>query len=119
MIRAGDVVILVAAIALIAILGWRVYLPANVSTVRVTAANHDHADYPAWQQRQITVRGPLGETRVEIAGGRARVISSPCTQKICIRSGWLEAAGDATACVPNRVSVALLGRDPRFDAMSF
>lgn len=119
MIRRGDVVILFAAIALLVGLGRHYYVDDGGATVRVTSGNHAHSDFPAWEERHVTVNGPLGETRLEITAGRARVLSSPCTQKICVRSGWLTAAGDAIACVPNRVSIALLGRDPRFDAVSF
>lgn len=119
MIRSGDIVIIGMALVLVIGLARQIYVGTTATRVRITVASHEHSDYPAWHERQIAVSGPLGETVVEIAEGRARVVSSPCTQKICLRSGWLEAAGDATACVPNRVSVALLGRDPRFDAVSF
>lgn len=119
MIRAGDVVIIALAVVLVVLLGLRVYTNSPPRTLRITDGQHEHRDYPVWQSRRISVQGPLGETIIEIDDGRARVLASPCTQKLCMRSGWLDAAGEATACVPNRVSVALLGDDPRYDAMNF
>lgn len=54
-------------------------------------------------ERTIAVQGPLGVTRIEIRGGSARVISSPCPDKICVRMGWLSRVGEYAACLPNRV----------------
>jgi hypothetical protein len=69
--------------------------------------------------RLLEIDGPLGASRIEIRNGRARFISSPCRGKVCIHSGWLEHTGELTACLPNRVSIQLLGQHPRFDAVNF
>lgn len=119
MIRPGDVLIVVAGVVIVGMLGANTYSGTPVHTVQIMHAGHAPAEYPAWQDREVRVAGPLGETVLQISNGRVRVLSSPCTKKICLRAGWLEQAGEATACVPNRVSVALLGADPRFDAINF
>lgn len=119
MIRAGDIVIMLVGAALIGAIAMNVYMDGVPDTVRVTQGTQDPVDYPAWEDRRVTVSGPLGETIIEIHDDRARIVRSPCRRKICIRAGWLTAAGDVAACVPNRVSVALLGADPRFDAINF
>jgi len=69
--------------------------------------------------RQLDIAGPLGDSRIEISGGKARVLSSPCRNKTCIHAGWLDHTGELAACLPNRISIQLLGRHPRFDAMNF
>lgn len=119
MIRRGDVIIVLAGIALVGALGMYTWSDSPARVVQIMYAGHTPVEYPAWQDREVRVTGPLGETVLQIHGSRVRVMSSPCAQKICVRAGWLEQAGEATACVPNRVSVALLGDDPRFDAMNF
>ena len=65
--------------------------------------------YPLDQDRLVTVSGPIGDTLVEIRGSRARVIESPCRDKICILTGHLDATGAWTACLPNRVFVRIDG----------
>lgn len=65
--------------------------------------------YPLDQDRVVTVGGPIGDTLVEIRGNRARVIESPCRDKICILTGHLDATGAWTACLPNRVFVRIEG----------
>lgn len=47
------------------------------------------------------VKGHLGETAIEIKGGRAHIISSPCKNKTCIRQGF----GKTLVCLPNKVMV--------------
>ena len=69
--------------------------------------------------RQVDIAGPLGTSRIEIGDGRARFLSSPCRSKVCIHAGWLEHTGEAVACLPNRISIQLLGRHLRFDAVNF
>ena len=59
--------------------------------------------FPVDVTETVTVSGPLGETLVEISGGSARVISSPCVNKTCITAGAVRSSGQWTACLPNRV----------------
>jgi hypothetical protein len=60
------------------------------------------------KRRTIEVRGPLGVTLVELDEAGARVISSPCPNRLCIRSGRVSRPGRVIACVPNRVALRLL-----------
>jgi hypothetical protein len=62
--------------------------------------------YPLDEERTLEFDGPLQEhTVVEIEDGRARFVSSPCRDKICIAAGWLENDQQWAACLPNRVFV--------------
>ena len=68
----------------------------------------------------FSVDGPLGETVIEIDEGSVRVLSSPCPEKICIRSGSISRPGQWIACLPNRVFITIKGRDnKKIDAFSF
>lgn len=59
------------------------------------------------KRRLITVDGPLGKTTIEVVGNRARVIASPCRDKICIHFGWLSKQDDFSACIPNNILVTI------------
>lgn len=74
---------------------------------------------PLAGDRTIAIDGPLGETRIEVHDGRVRFVSSPCTGKQCIHAGWLAAAGEFAACLPNRVSLTVLGRLGGYDSINF
>lgn len=71
------------------------------------------------QDRTIDVAGPLGNTRIVIAQGKARFLSSPCPNQYCIHQGWLSHLGQAAICLPNRVSLELLGGKKPYDSLSY
>jgi hypothetical protein len=65
--------------------------------------------FPLDAEERIRVPGPLGETVVEIRGGRVRVLSSPCVNQTCVAAGHIHRQGEWAACLPNRVFVAIEG----------
>jgi len=62
-------------------------------------------------KKEVTysVWGPLGETVVQVKGGKVRVLSDPGPQQLCVRQGWISRAGDMLVCLPNRVMVQIPG----------
>jgi len=53
-----------------------------------------------------------GTAIVEIADGRVRVLPMPkeiCPLGICSSIGWVEQAGDAIVCLPNRLVLTVVG----------
>ncbi|OGD78493.1 MAG: hypothetical protein A2Y64_09445 [Candidatus Coatesbacteria bacterium RBG_13_66_14] len=61
------------------------------------------------EERTLVLEGPVGETVVRIEGGRAWVESSDCPQKLCVKMGGIDKAGEAVWCVPNGVGVRIEG----------
>ena len=59
------------------------------------------------------VLGPVGVTRVEVRGGRVRVLSSPCPLQICRHGGWIGAPGALLVCLPNEVVIRIPGEPGR------
>ena len=47
--------------------------------------------------------------RFEVRGGAAAFIESSCPDKICINSGFLRYPGQTAVCLPNRVSLIIVG----------
>jgi hypothetical protein len=88
--------------------GLRIQIAAAAATVT-----------PLTPDRQVQVTGPIGESTIEIRAGQARFLSSPCPGQVCVHSGWLREAGQLAACLPNRISIQLLGSRLRFDATNF
>ena len=71
------------------------------------------------QVQRIVVPGPLGVSLVEIGHGRARVAADPSPRQLCVKQGWLSRAGDAALCLPNQISVELVGATRRFDSLNY
>jgi len=66
-----------------------------------------------------SINGRLGESQLQISGGKVRFKDSPCNQHVCMRAGWLKESGEAAACLPNGISVVLHSDTPRYDSINF
>ena len=68
----------------------------------------------------IDVSGPLGMTRIVIAGGYASIADSPCPGKICVHAQPVRKQGEWIACLPNRVLLSIESRGSNeIDATSY
>jgi hypothetical protein len=65
--------------------------------------------FPLDAEETLAVSGPIGDTVVEISGGRSRVRSSPCTNQTCVASGHIYRQGQWAACLPNKVFLCVEG----------
>ena len=77
---------------------------------------------PLEKAQLVELEGPLGTTILEIEDGGVRVVSSPCSQKVCIHMGEARHVGDLLACVPNQLVITIegegTGEDAEFDFIS-
>ena len=67
---------------------------------------------PLDQDRVVELQGSLGTTVMAIKDHKAHVISSPCTNKICIRMGEIHQGGDVVACAPNEIVIQIEDERP-------
>ncbi|WNF36702.1 NusG domain II-containing protein [Bacillaceae bacterium IKA-2] len=44
---------------------------------------------------------------IEVKPGKIRFLSSGCTDKICVNTGWLTREGHIAACMPSRIVVSV------------
>lgn len=65
---------------------------------------------PLTEETETLAAGPLGDTRIQVGGGKVQVLDSPCPNKICILTGAIHAEGELLACVPNHIVVRIEGR---------
>lgn len=114
------VVITAAVLAIIGLAASLWQSSGAATTVEIYQGGELHERVPLSTERTLRVPGPVGVTRIEIADGRARVAASPGRKKLCVRAGWLTAAGASATCLPNRVTLVLGGQgSPRYDSMNF
>ncbi|MFQ6112677.1 MAG: NusG domain II-containing protein [bacterium] len=65
------------------------------------------------------IKGPVGETKIEIAQGSIRVVDSDCPQRLCVRQGKIRRTGEIIVCMPNRISIWIEGKHKnKFDAVA-
>ena len=71
------------------------------------------------QAFNVNVPGPLGITQVEVLNQRARVRSDPSPRQLCVRQGWISHEGEAAICLPNQVSLEIVGQVRRYDSLNY
>jgi hypothetical protein len=131
-IRALDISIFLLALIIIGLISLQTYVrgggtpeitieAAGVPAAGVPAAGAPAAGrsasgherqwiFPLDAQTTLRVPGPLGDTVVVIENGSVRVVSSPCPEKICIKTGRISKPGQWIACLPNKVFISIRGR---------
>lgn len=117
--RPGDWLTLLGGLLLVAWLfsaTWHTDAPQRVV---VRAQGQVVAEAGLEENRRIVAQGPLGASLIEIADQRVRVASDPSPRQYCVKQGWLSRAGDAALCLPNQVSVELVGAAKRFDSLVY
>ena len=65
--------------------------------------------YSLATNQRFSVSGSLGETIIEINGGKARIIDSACLNKTCTFQAPIEKSGSFIACLPNHVLLTIVG----------
>lgn len=117
--RPGDWLVLLAGGMAVMLLGITFWHNDAAQRVVVRSQGQVFAEAALTQTRRITIPGPLGPSVVEIQPGRVRVAADPSPRQLCVRQGWLTHAGDAAICLPNQISVELVGRVARFDSLNY
>ena len=66
----------------------------------------------------LELSGAAGhKVKVEIDSSGAAIVSSDCPDQICVGTGRITKAGEAAICLPERVSVTIVGGSA--DAMTY
>lgn len=118
-IRWGDGLVIIIGIIAVVILFNTLWLGEAASKVQIRAGSQIFSTLSLNQQRTLDVPGPLGMTVVAIDNGKVRVVSDPSPRQYCVKQGWLEQAGQVAMCLPNQVSVELLGSKKLYDSLNY
>ena len=116
----GDSVVIGAALALLVFTFVMLWRNEGHGAEAVILVNGQHwARLNLFHNQDYYVPGPLGESHIQVRDGQARFINSPCPNKLCVHTGWVSQGGENATCLPNQVSLQILGTDARFDTINF
>jgi hypothetical protein len=116
----ADIILIACVIALLPALYVELWFGnGEAEAAIVRAPDIEPIRLPLEHDLTQVVHGRLGDSTLEIRAGRIRFVDSPCRNRVCILSGWHHHAGELIACLPNRVSVELVGGTRRYDGISF
>lgn len=58
-----------------------------------------------------------GEVMILAQKGKIRFEESDCPNHVCVNTGWIDAPGQVSACLPNKVLVKLIGKADDVDVV--
>ncbi len=119
LLRPGDFVMLLAAGAVCVLSALALWRGGAPDKAVVRAGGKVFAEVALSRPQVIEVPGPLGQTRIEVEPGRARVASDPGPRQYCVRQGWLTRSGAVAICAPNEVSLTLAGGSGDYDSLNY
>lgn len=118
-LRKGDWLVLIIGIISVILLFKTLWSNEQATQVQIRQGDTIYGTYSLNQQRDIHIHGKLGESVISIAQGQARFSSAPCHNQYCVHQGWLNHAGQAAICLPNQISLELLGEHKPYDSLNY
>ena len=115
----GDWLTVTVGIVLIGYLFQTLWSHQHAAKVQIRLGDKIYATYDLHLQRDIHVHGPLGEAVIHIAQGKVRFAKSPCHNQYCVHQGWLTHTGQVAICLPNQVSLELVGEQKPYDSLNY
>lgn len=67
--------------------------------------------------KEIPIKSQYGYNLIEIGDNRVRVKKADCPDKLDVRQGWIDRAGQTIICLPNRLVIEIKG-DREIDYIS-
>jgi hypothetical protein len=115
----GDWVLFFTALLLLIFL-FKTYWHVEPATkLQIRQGDKIYAILSLNQSRTLLIHGPLGDSKILIQNGQVRFESSSCRNQYCVHQGWLKHSGQVAICLPNQVSLELLGADKPFDSLNY
>ncbi len=115
----GDWLIVMSSIVLIVYLFQTLWSNEHAAKVQIRLGNKIYATYSLNQQREILVHGSIGDATITISQGKVRFAKSPCHNQYCVHQGWLARAGQVAICLPNQISLELIGEVKPYDSLNY
>lgn len=93
------------------------FAPAN--KLKIRQGNKIIGIYDLNQMREIIVHGAIADAKISILQGKVRFKQSPCNNQYCVHQGWLSRAGQVAICIPNQISLQLIGAKSSYDSLNY
>ena len=118
-IKGGDWFIIILFCALIIISTKFLWNLPQGEYLEIYKNNEILATYSLNQKVTKIINGEKGETKIIIDNGKVRFASAPCAKKYCIHQGWINKANQIIICIPNKISISILGAKTNYDSINY
>lgn len=115
----GDWFIVAISISAVALLFATLWHTEPANKLRIRQGDAIYATFSLDQKHELEIHGPLGISKIVIDNGKVRFERSPCHNQYCVHQGWLDKTGQVAICLPNQVSLELLGSKKLYDSLNY
>ena len=115
----GDWIVIVSSLVFVLFLFQTLWSNETAAKLRIRLGNTVYGTFSLQQNRLLHIHGNIGNATIEIKDGKARFRESPCNTQYCVHQGWLNKAGQIAICLPNQLSLELLGAKKHFDTLNY
>jgi len=119
LVKPGDWITLLGGAVLVTWLGLTFWHGGAADKALIRSGGKVFREVSLSRDAVISVPGPLGVSKIAIHNLQARVASDPSPRQLCVRQGWLKQAGEIAICLPNQVSVELVGSRRTYDSLTY
>jgi hypothetical protein len=115
----GDWLVMVASLVAVIFMFQTFWSFAPASQLKIRQGDKIIGTYDLNQTRELKIAGPLGDAFISINLGKVRFKQSPCPNQYCVHQGWLSRAGQVAICLPNQISLQLMGVKSAYDSLNY
>lgn len=115
----GDWLVIISSSVIVILLFQLLWVHTPATKLRIRLQNSVYGEFSLNQNKHLQIQGKLGVTHIQIQNGQARFVQSPCNNQYCVHQGWLKKAGQASICLPNQISLELLGANKTYDSLNY
>jgi len=115
----GDWFLTIAGVIAVIFLFKTLWTNTPASELKIRQGDKVVGSYDLNQTRDLHIHGPLGDSHIRIDQGKVRFTQSPCTNQYCVHQGWLSRVGQVAVCLPNQISLQLVGKKKLYDSLNY
>jgi hypothetical protein len=115
----GDWLLIIASLIAVIVMFQQFWSFEHASKLKIRQGDKIIGTYDLNQKRELHIEGPTGDSIISIEQGKARFKRSPCNNQYCLHQGWLSLAGQVAICLPNQISLQLMGAKSTYDSLNY
>ncbi len=115
----GDWLVVFAGLIAVIFMFQQFWRFEHASKLKIRQGNQVIGTYDLNQARELQIHGALGDSHISINQGKVRFKQSPCNNQYCVHQGWLSRAGQVAICIPNQISLQLMGAKNAYDSLNY
>ncbi len=115
----GDWLVILVGIIAVIVMFQQFWSFEQASKLKIRQGNQTIGTYDLNQTRDLHIHGALGDSLISIDQGKVRFKQSPCNNQYCVHQGWLSRAGQVAICLPNQISLQLMGAKSSYDSLNY